>query len=208
MHRATPRASVLAASGSAFALVLACAPVASAGAPSDAAYDRSGPFAGAAGVYAFGDFDRKFDDSAGAELHLGYRVAPHLALEFVYQWLEGFDSLGGTPEPFDAVAPGEEVEIDTHQISLGAKVYGMTGRIQPYALVGVSLLVVNSEIVDPDFEKPYDVDVGPAGRFGGGVEYYATPHFVVGVEGSYLVPGGHVDGERFGTLGVLFQYRR
>jgi hypothetical protein len=168
---------------------------------------RPGLSVGAGAVYAFEDFDRAFDDSAGAELHVGYRLTPHFGLSFLYQWLEGFDSTGAV-QPYETVAPGEDVELDTHELSLGARFYALTGRFQPYALLGISLLIENWEIVDSDYRKPYDIDVGPAGRFGGGIDFYATPHLVLSLEGSYLAPGGDVDGENFGSLVLLLQYRR
>lgn len=180
----------------------------------DAGYDRSGFHLGIGGVYAFeelrydvdslgvgeafaGNFDPRFDDSAGIDLYFGYRLHPRLDLVFQYEWLEGFDSTRGDPA----------LELDTHLLLVNARVFLLTGRWQPYALAGAGALIVNTEIVNKNFDKPFDVDVGAAFRFGGGVDYYATPNWVVGVEGGYLVPTGPVKPAKYGSVGVSLRYR-
>jgi opacity protein-like surface antigen len=177
-------------------------------------YDRSGFHTGIGGVYAFentgydadslgvgaafsGNFDPRFDDSAGVEVTAGYRFHPRFDLAFQYQWLEGFDSTRGDPA----------LELDTHRLLISGRLFLLTGRWQPYALAGVGALIVNTEIVNDNFDKPYDVDVGAAFLFGGGLDFYATRSWVVAVEGSYLVPTGPVGKAKYGTLGVALRYR-
>ena len=173
-------------------------------------FDRSGWYLGVSGVYAIENFDRAFGDSAGLGFRLGYRAWPRLAAELRYEWLEGFDSNGPIPEfmdpPLDLNHGG--VELDTHQATLGAKLFALTGRVQPYGLLGVGMLIVNTELKAPKFEKPFRIDVGFAARFGAGVDLYATEHVVIGIEGSYLVPTGSVSGEQYGTveLGLLYRF--
>ncbi len=140
-------------------------------------YGRSGFYIGLGGFYSFEEFDLttsdlvaslippyppatdpQFDNSAGADLRLGYRVAPHVAFEFDYQFHEGYDStLGGLPFP---------LELDMHLFSLNAKVLAMTGCIQPYGLLGAALMIRNTEVVNnPAVPKPFDEDLGYATRF-------------------------------------------
>jgi len=172
-------------------------------------FARHGWYVGLSGLYAIENFDRAFDDSAGVSGKLGYRVLPHLAAELRYEWLEGFDSNGAIREFDDPDLDLEngDAEIDTHQATLAAKLFALTGRVQPYALLGAGVLVVNTELKASKFKKPYEVDVGFAARFGAGVDLYASEQVVIDIEASYLVPTGEVSGEEYGTVGLGLQYR-
>ncbi len=182
-------------------------------------YARSGWYLGLGGIYAIEDIsmdttqlgtvppepaatDPKFDNSGGVDFRAGYRVCPRVAVEFDYQWQAGFDSSNPA-----VVVPGSDgIEIDTHLLSLNAKVFAATGRWQPYGLLGASLLIFNKEIVDLT-PKPWDIDYGFAPRFGLGLDFYASEHWVLTLEGTYIVPVGVVDGANMGTVGASFQYR-
>jgi opacity protein-like surface antigen len=179
-------------------------------------YARSGWYGGLTGFYAISDFsldtddlgipppqppatNPKFGNSGGVDARFGYRAFPRWAFEFDYQWQAGFDSRN------DAIDP--PLEIDTHLLSLNAKLFALTGRWQPYALLGASLLIFNTEIVDSSFKKPWSIDVGFAPRFGAGIDFYVTQHWALTLEGTYIVPVGVLDGANMGTVGVGGQYR-
>ena len=179
-------------------------------------YDRSGWYLGLAGFYAISDYDLttsdldvvppqpantnpKFGNSGGVDFRAGYRVFSRWAFEFDYQWQAGFDSKNSSIDP--------PLEIDTHLLSLNTKFFFLTGRWQPYALLGASLLIFNSEIVDDDFKKPWDVSVGFAPRFGGGIDFWINENWALMLEGTYIVPVGILDGANMGSVGVGFQYR-
>ena len=182
-------------------------------------YARSGWYLGVGGIFAISDIsldttelgmvppqppatDPKFGNSGGVDFRAGYRVHPRVAVEFDYQWQAGFDSSNPAVE-----LPGTQgIEIDTHLLSLNAKVFAATGRWQPYGLVGASLLIFNKEIVDMK-PKPWDIDYGFAPRFGLGIDFYASEHWVLTLEGTYIVPVGVLDGANMGTVGAGFQYR-
>lgn len=191
-----------------FAIVLATAGVSSAEAGPEA-FDRSGWYGGFSAVYAMQDFDRSFDDSAGAAGKLGFRMSSHLAAEVRYEWLEGFDSTGVITQFSDPVldATAGDVELDTHQATLAAKLFALTGRVQPYALVGGGVLVVNTELKAAKFKKPFSTQAGFAGRFAAGIDLYLTEHIVLETEASYLVPTGRVSGERYGVFELGLHYR-
>jgi opacity protein-like surface antigen len=179
------------------------------------AYDRPGWYVGLGGVYAFEDlggdaaqlklpsppyapsFEPNFDDSAGINIRGGYRVAPHFAVELGYEWLEGFDA--GAADP--------DLEVDSHLITLDAKLFALTGRLQPYARAGVGVHIANLEIVDDAFDKPWEESTGFAARFGVGVDYYLTPRWVLEVEGTYLVSTGDTKHFDYGSLMFGAQYR-
>lgn len=178
-------------------------------------YGRAGWYVGLGAVYAFEDlggdaaqlklpnppyepsFEPNFDDSAGIHIRGGYRVAPHFAVEFGYEWLEGFDA--GAAEP--------DLEVDSHLITLDAKLFALTGRVQPYALAGVGVHIANLEIVDDAFDKPWEESTGFGARFGVGVDYYLTPHWVLELEGTYLVSTGDTKHFDYGSLVLGVQYR-
>jgi opacity protein-like surface antigen len=182
-------------------------------------YARSGWYLGLVGIFAISDIslnttqlgmvppqpadtDPKFDNSGGVDFRAGYRVHPRVAVEFDYQWQAGFYS----SNPAVKLPGTEGIEIDTHLLSLNAKVFAATGRWQPYGLVGASLLIFNKEIVNLK-PKPWDVDYGFAPRFAAGLDYYITENWALTLEGTYIVPVGVVDGANYGTVGGGFQYR-
>jgi len=179
-------------------------------------FSRPGWYLGLGGIYAISDYDLttdelgvvppepagtnpKFKNTGGVDFRAGYRAFPHWAFEFDYQWQAGFDSGNSGISP--------PVEIDTHLLSLNTKLFAATGRWQPYAMLGASLLIVNTEIVDGAFKKPWDLDTGFAPRFGAGLDYYLNEHWALTVEGTYIVPVGVVDGANMGSVGFGFQYR-
>ncbi len=187
--------------------------------PAQPDYARSGWYVGVGGIFAIEDIsmnttqlgtvppepaatDPKFGNSGGVDFRAGYRVNPHVAVEFDYQWQAGFDS----SNPLVVVPLSDGIEIDTHLLSLNAKVFAATGRWQPYGLLGASLLIFNKEIVDLK-PKPWDIDYGFAPRFGLGLDFYASEHWVLTLEGTYIVPVGVLDGANMGTVGAGFQYR-
>jgi opacity protein-like surface antigen len=181
----------------------------------DETYGRPGWYLGLGGVYAFEDldgdaaqlglpnppypssFEPNFDDSAGINLRGGYRLAPHFAVELEYEWLEGFDDKGARPQ----------LEVDSHLVLLDAKVFALTGRLQPYAKAGVGVHITNLEIVDDAYDKPWEGSTGFAARFGIGVDYYLTPHWLLELEGNYLVGTGDAKYFDYGGLMLGAQYR-
>jgi opacity protein-like surface antigen len=181
--------------------------------PEASPFVRSGFYAGLGGFYIFEDLaldaeklglaavlsaDPAYDNSAGAEIVLGYRAHPKLGLEFVYQFIEGFDSTAGSPA----------TEIDGHAFTLNAHVYPCGGRLQPYGSFGLGAVLANSEVLSSGFKKPFEQDLGFALRFGAGLDYYLTEHVVFGLEGSYVAPVGGLAGHvNFGAVGFRFLYR-
>lgn len=179
-------------------------------------YARPGWYAGINFFYAISDYDLTTDDldvvppqpagvdpefkgAFGVDARAGYRAWERWAFEFDYQWQSGYDATHGGIEP--------DLEIDTHLLSLNTKFFVLTDHIQPYGLVGASLLIFNTELVDSQFEKPWDIDVGFAPRFAVGIDYYLTDRWVLNVEGSYIVPVGNLDGANMGSVGMGAQYR-
>ena len=182
-------------------------------------YARSGWYLGLGGIFAIEDMsldttqlgmvppqpaatDPNFGNSGGVDFRAGYRVNSRVAVELDYQFQAGFDSSNPA-----VVLPGTGgIEIDTHLLSLNAKVFAATGRWQPYGLLGASLLIFNKEIVDRK-PKPWNIDYGFAPRFAAGLDYYICENWALTLEGTYIVPVGVLDGANYGTVGGGFQYR-
>ena len=176
---------------------------------------RSGFYFGVGAVYAVENFsfdsenlgmvgilgpgvDPDYDDSAGAHVQIGYRTHPTLGFEFLYEFLEGFDSTAGSPK----------TEIDSHLFTFNAKVYPFQGRWQPYLLTGIGARLINSEVFDSAVKKPFETDAGFTARFGGGVAYSVTRHFGLELEASYQVgTGGIVRHANYGSVALHFLYR-
>ncbi len=178
-------------------------------------YARSGWYGGVGGIFAISNYsvttndlgvappepagtDPDFGNTFGVDARVGYRAWDHWAFELDYQWQAGFDSQKGSIHP--------DLEIDTHLLSLNTKLFALTGRWQPYALLGASFLVVNTEIVDDDFKKPWDIDYLFAARFGAGVDFYIDEHWALNLEGTYVLPAGELDAD-MASVGLGFQYR-
>ena len=174
-------------------------------------FARKGFYLGLVGVFqAYENFDpstenlmTSFDDSAGVELRAGYRFHPRVTAEFAYQWLEGFDST--EPTAVSGCVPDCDVELDFHLVTINSKVFARTGRFQPYALVGLGALIVNTERVDIP-PKPFETNVSFAARLGGGFDLFVTEHFSTGIEGTYIIPSGALKSEGYGALGLSLLY--
>ncbi len=184
----------------ALSVTLACLIGAAAHAQDDAQDDdftRAGWYVGVYGVYALeayrdtGGLD--FDNTGAGNIRIGYRGNRWFALEGEFEWVEKFeaDSTG-------------KVEARTIIGGVNAKVYPMTGRFQPYGLVGVNGMNVRLE------HRPSGLDVNGTDwsfRFGTGLDIYATRNIVVGLEGTYVWGVGDVWELDYGTIGAGILYR-
>ena len=83
-------------------------------------------------------------------------------------------------------------------LSVNGKGYVLTGRIQPFALVGIG-------VSRGEFEgSPNDRDTDPAfaARFGGGVDFYFSNSIAFTVHTAYVLPTGDLDDNAAVSLGV------
>jgi opacity protein-like surface antigen len=194
------------------AVVLALATPA--GAQSD---DTTGFTLGLGAIYIFETFDQPvdFDNSASAAILGGYRFNRVFALEFQYQFIEGFDSVPISPPP--AIPPGlpdpTRLEIDGHQFTIDARIFWPKDGWRPFATVGLGAFLWNLEIVDSTFAKPFRAGSSFAVRVGGGVELPVGEHWFFSAEFSYFAPisdviiapflGGVDDLDHVGIGGVV-----
>lgn len=141
-----------------------------------------------------------FDVDPSGTLHarVGYRLHPHFAAEVHFEWLSEFD--------IEVPGLGRRVAtLDGWALGADAKGYVLTGRVQPFLLVGLGAL--HAELED-DLGLGVSVEeTGFAARFGGGLDVYATDHVVLGLDLSYLLPTGDVEELDTVSLGFGVQYR-
>lgn len=177
-------------------LLLVSAPVLAG--PSGASdYSQSGPYLGIGFVYAVEQFDlegaqtawKPFDDSLGVSGRAGYRFRPHFAAELSFEGYTGFESDRGA-------------KLKSFLFTLNTKFYALTGRVQPYALLGFGLL-------DSNFDTPTQSvgDTDAAGRFGAGIDFYLTDRILIGVESSYVLPTTNQTDNAFIPLVANVQYK-
>ncbi len=209
-------------------------------------FDRRGFFIGAGGAFAGENFSDKpvndiadifsnqpdrddvpilagpdttgnADDSRGASGYGGYRCHPRYSVAARVDYFGGFDTtwtgvlnLSGVSEDIDIFAVGVDI-----------KGYLLTGRYQPYVLVGGSTVHIDTEVTNPTgINRPWPFNVpvrGPvvqsrnytdfAFRLGGGFDVYATDHVVVNIGASYMFPLGEVSGVQLFTVGGGIEYR-
>lgn len=166
-------------------------------------YSREGVYVGFGGLYALENFDRdtavhgtgfKQDvdgrDTGGPQLRFGYRYNARIAGEVLFQYYADFNLSTGDDTLDD--------DFSGWSLTLNGKLYGLLGRIQPYALFGMGGLV---------FDHKRGDDSAFVARLGGGVDFYLTDHVVFDVEASYAMPAGSLDDLQFATFGVGIQYR-
>lgn len=157
-------------------------------------FSRSGLYAGASVIGAMPNFDDvdgiDLDDDdleTGIGLRAGFRFLDHFAVELAYERYADFE--------MDV----EDVEMES--IVATGKWYPLTGRFQPYGLIGVGVL--STEISGVDFDEDDAV-----GRLGFGLEAYLLEKLPFFAEFDYRIPGGDSDELQYSTLqlGALFRF--
>jgi opacity protein-like surface antigen len=162
-------------------------------------FGRTGWYVGCGATYAFEDFSSgglEVGDAPGFKALGGYRLHRNFAAEVDVDYLNGFDvSAGG----YDL---GRVRGVAT---TVNGKGYLATGRVQPYGVAGIGGVYVAG--FDSSLDNVLGVNGGFLGRFGGGLDVYATEHLVVNAEATYDLPTGDVSSLRFVPLTLGAQYR-
>jgi len=186
-------------------------------------FARRGWMIGVAGSYAIETFEdeaeRDFQKELGPAVQLsadnafgfygrvGYRCHKRFSAEVGVEWLSGFDA--------DLTQPGfvqlGKVEYEPLVVTANAKGYLMTGRYQPFLLVGAGVMTADRKLRDTVGLSPAQADDESDNaftmRFGGGVDLYATKNVVVTMEAGYVLPFGNLDALDYITVTWGFQYR-
>jgi hypothetical protein len=140
-------------------------------------YARDGAYLALGGHAAIENFDPPSPASrpterwsGGLSARAGIRTHPHMAGELVFDWVSPWSTEGG--------------DLTSYLITGNVKFNFLTGRIQPYAILGIGVYILVQ-----DFDTGgSSTSVPPGGRFGAGIDYYIDEHVVVNFEGVYVPP--------------------
>jgi opacity protein-like surface antigen len=145
-------------------------------------YDRKGWLVGLGGSYG-NPLDSDVDDSFGVNGAAGYRCHARLSAEAQVEWLDGF---GGDA---DNVRNGD---FEPLTVTANARGYILTGRFQPFLLVGLGGMTVDEDGRDRSGLSKSESRADFVMRFGGGLDFYATKNVVLNVGVGYVYPFGDV----------------
>lgn len=144
-------------------------------------YNRPGPYVGLGGSYMVPGFQggarsADFGDTLGFNVRGGYRLNEYWAFEGLYEYgdFNAHDVLAGN-------------HVQTNTFMGGAKLILPLGRFQPYLSGSAGFVNANA---DKSLRRTnWDVDgTNFAGRFGGGVDLFATENVAIFLDASYTMP--------------------
>lgn len=145
-------------------------------------FNRPGPYVGIGGSYMVSGFQDgaasgDFGDTLGFNARGGYRLNDFWAIEGIYEYGDRF----GAHQVFP------NASIQTNAFSVNGKLLLPLNRFQPYLMGGVGFVNANA---DPSIaHSNWDADgTSFAGRFGGGVDLYATENVAVYLDAAYTIP--------------------
>lgn len=153
------------------------------------------------------DVNLAVDNSFGFNARVGYRCNARLSAEVEVEWLKGFGS--DLTEPgFDQLA---KVDFEPVVVTTNVKAYALTGRYQPFLLLGAGAMTAQTKVRNPvglaftsvrnESENDFVM------RFGGGIDFYATEQVVVSLEADYVRPLGKLDALDYVAISWGIQYR-
>ncbi len=141
---------------------------------------QTGPYLGVAFVYGAEEFndDGVVKSSLGAAGFVGWRIIPHVAAELRYTAFDGFD----------IQASNGEAEVDGYAVTLNAKVYPITTRIQPFVVLGVGGVHLESKTRLNDGRRFQGQESDAVFRFGAGGDLPLGENLTLNLEAAYLAP--------------------
>ena len=169
------------------------------------------PYAAPGQLISIGPVDVK--DSNGVDLRLGRRLNPNVAVELQFEY-----------QRFDAtIEEWARIETQTLAVTVNLKLPILTGRVQPYGLLGGGFIYAHPSEVFPiedilasrnssDPTKYNEIvdarDFGALFRLGAGVDYYLTDHVYAMAEATWVVTQGKdVDDIRYISYSLGLGYR-
>ena len=187
-------------------------------------YARVGPYLGIGGVYAVEFFNENnaehavgsvlesdsveadIDNSSGFHVLAGYRVHPNIAVEARYEHLFQFNVDGVDNYDWDHQAHGR---VSAWNATANVKAFFLTGRWQPYAVLGLGYLEGDGFVRDkphPEYHGS-QTDGDFMMRFGLGMDACITEHIAIGPEIAYVLPFGDVEDFDFMTISAGLRYK-
>jgi opacity protein-like surface antigen len=191
--------------------------------PRDDDYDRRGWFAGLQGVYAREDYDIDREerniqsqedfpvefnltnhDVGGVRGKFGRRCHSRFSVEFEMEWLDDFAGKENLTNNGDLVS---DIKFSTIAGTINTKGYLLTGRVQPFVLVGVGAMSVRGDRNPVGSNKSSQDDGHLVARFGGGIDFYATRHWVVSGQADYVYSATNLESTNYISVGFGAMYR-
>ncbi|MFN2426121.1 MAG: porin family protein [Candidatus Binatia bacterium] len=169
-------------------------------------YGGTAPYFSAGGVYAIenvGGLAGSLSNSGGYDIRAGYTVHENVAVELEWQSLVNLSR-----DAQDPITGNDEPSLEARMLSLNGRFKPLTGRIQPYGLIGMGWVNVQADKVANHTHKS---SFGM--RFGLGVAAYITERTGVALEAAYILPltGTLGGGQSFDlvpiTLSVFFRFK-
>lgn len=161
-------------------------------------FARTGGYLGVFGLAALEDLKGQLhatsDSTWGLGLRAGVRGDRYWAAELQFEWIDGFDIRGTSGD------------VDGYAVTANGRAFLVpgSGRIQPFALVGIGWGEYEVEH-DNRFNLRRDDFVA---RFGGGLELYLTDYVAFTFDANYLLGTGDVSDVRYTSLagGILARF--
>jgi opacity protein-like surface antigen len=144
------------------------------------------------------------DDSFSISGQAGYRCDPRASAAVQVEWVEEFD--GDVSEP--GMGKVASTTAESLIVTANAKGYLLTGRFQPFLLLGLGGMTARTELKDSaGGSLASQRQEGFAARFGGGLDVYVTKNLLVTTGVDYLRPWGDVEDLDFLSIGGGVEYR-
>jgi opacity protein-like surface antigen len=167
-----------------------------------------------------GLFNIEVEPSLGLDVHAGYRVHPRVAVELHYEWMNNFNVNFDNAQRTQPNVSSDIGEIETSTLTGDVKGYVLTGRIQPFAAVGLGAIWVDSKNTSETTPlgqpngRPIVVlnisdqnDVAFAARFGAGVDIYVADHVAMVLGASYVLPTDSAENFDYVSTELGLQFR-
>ncbi len=129
--------------------------------------------------------------SARFDLRYGTRVARRLAWEWQFEYAPEFE--------VDCSCAADGLEGSAFSFGINSKVFALTGRTQPYALLGLGGTRIEGDGISDE--------TGFSIRTGGGVAFHITEHWSVAGEATYIIPFGKIGDYDYVAIGLGAQYQ-
>jgi opacity protein-like surface antigen len=154
------------------------------------------------------------DPAPGYALRAGYRFHPNFAVELRFEGLNEIDvSVKDARRPVGENRGTSTVaQISGWTVTADAKAYLLTGRVEPFVVVGVGAIDINVEnksdpiaLVTVNLEDREGTEF--AGRVGGGIDFHLTDRFALVFAASYVLPAGNLERYEYVSFDWGIQYR-
>jgi hypothetical protein len=146
-------------------------------------YERKGWFVSLAGSYAIPTHETDLDNSLGVGGDIGYRCHRY------------FSTAVKVEQVMELKSEFWKDDADPLVVTTNFKAHLPLGRFQPFALAGGGMMAA------------FDDSKAIVLRFGAGLDFYVTKHFVLNVGADYLIPFGDLEDLEYISVGWGVQYR-